>query len=157
MFPQTVCHDPFPQTLSRSTSLSALEALLKEYLPLVANLLHSLGIIGKPDLRRRELIGEKLGELMKFRQGLNPSREKFSNTPDLYWAQPALEGLYFPLQCPRFVIRSQCRGLGYFNSASHVLETPQGEDKSDRRGDPYAAELQFVLRKVLTEVSTKLQ
>ena len=93
---------------------------------------------------------------MKFRQGLNPSRENFSNTRDLYWAQPALEGLYFPLQCPRFVIRSQCRGLGYFNFASHVLETPQGEDKSDRR-DPYAVELQFVLRKVLTEVSTKLQ
>jgi uncharacterized Rmd1/YagE family protein len=46
---------------------------------------------GKPSLPRRELI-KKLGELMKFRQGLNLSRQNFSDTPDFYWAEPVLEG-----------------------------------------------------------------
>jgi uncharacterized Rmd1/YagE family protein len=89
----------FSQALSRSTSLSALEVSLEEYLSSVANLPHSLEMTGKPGLRRRELI-KKLGELMKFRQGLNLSRENFSDTPDFYWAQPVLEGLRFPPQVP---------------------------------------------------------
>lgn len=81
----------FSQALSRSTSLSALEVSLEEYLSSVANLPHNLEKTGKPGLGRRELI-KKLGELMKFRQGLNLSRENFAETPDLYWAQPVLEG-----------------------------------------------------------------
>ena len=86
----------FSQALSRSTSLSAFEVSLEEYLSSVANLPHSLEMTGKPGLRRRELI-KKLGELMKFRQGLNLSRENFADTPDFYWTQPVLEGMYFPL------------------------------------------------------------
>ena len=86
----------FSQALSRSTSLSALEVSLEEYLSSVANLPHSLELTGKPGLRRRELI-KKLGELMKFRQGLNLSRENFADTPDFYWTQPVLEGLRFHL------------------------------------------------------------
>ena len=94
MFPQdtVMARYAFSQALSRSTSLSALEVSLEEYLSSVANLPHSLEMTGKPGLRRRELI-KKLGELMKFRQGLNLSRENFADTPDFYWAQPVLEGL----------------------------------------------------------------
>ena len=94
VFPQhtIMARYAFSQALSRSTSLSALEVSLEEYLSSVANLPHSLEKTGKPGLGRRELI-KKLGELMKFRQGLNLSRENFADTPDLYWAQPVLEGL----------------------------------------------------------------
>lgn len=94
VFPQhtIMARYAFSQALSRSTSLSALEVSLEEYLSSVANLPHSLEKRGKPGLGRRELI-KKLGELMKFRQGLNLSRENFADTPDLYWAQPILEGL----------------------------------------------------------------
>ena len=34
----------------------------------------------------------KLGELLRFRQGLNLNRENFSATPDFYWSEPVLEG-----------------------------------------------------------------
>ena len=93
VFPQDtlMARYAFSQALSRSTSLSALEVLLEEYLSSVANLPHTLEKTGKPGLGRRELI-KKLGELMKFRQGLNLSRENFSDAPDFYWAQPVLEG-----------------------------------------------------------------
>ena len=99
VFPQdtVMARYAFSQALSRSTSLSAFEVSLEEYLSSVANLPHSLEMTGKPGLGRRELI-KKLGELMKFRQGLNLSRENFADTPDFYWAQPVLEGLQFPLQ-----------------------------------------------------------
>lgn len=46
---------------------------------------------GKPGLERKELI-MKLGELLKLRQSLNLTEESFSDTPDFYWAEPALEG-----------------------------------------------------------------
>lgn len=101
MFPQdtVMARYAFSHALSKSTSLSALEVSLEEYLSSVANLPHSLEVTGKPGLRRRELI-KKLGELMKFRQGLNLSRENFADTPDFYWAQPVLEGRYSHYQVP---------------------------------------------------------
>jgi len=40
---------------------------------------------------RRALV-KKLGELLRFRQGLNLNRENFSETPDFYWDHPVLEG-----------------------------------------------------------------
>ena len=133
VFPQDtiMARYAFSQALSRSTSLSALEASLEEYLSSVENLPHSLEVTGKPGLRRRELI-KKLGELMKFRQGLNLSRENFADTPDFYWTQPVLEGPCFPLSDPRFVIhpcnsrllqlRQRCSG-------------DQGENTFDQRED----------------------
>jgi uncharacterized Rmd1/YagE family protein len=42
-------------------------------------------------MSRRRLV-KKLGELLRFRQGLNLNRENFSETPDFYWDQPVLEG-----------------------------------------------------------------
>jgi len=133
LFPQhtIMARYAFSQALSRSTSLSALEVLLEEYLSSVANLPHSLEKTGKPGLGRRELI-KKLGELMKFRQGLNLSRENFADTPDLYWAQPVLEG--------------------YFHSVSHALEI-KARTKLINEKITYAAELQSVLRQLLTETS----
>jgi hypothetical protein len=84
----------FSQALARSTALSAIEVSLDDFLSSVAQLPHSLAQTGKPDLSRKELI-KKLGLLMKFRQGLNLNRENFSDTPDFYWAEPVLEGVYF--------------------------------------------------------------
>jgi len=81
----------FSQALSRSTALSALEESLDKYLSSMSLLPHSLVKTGKPGMGRTALI-KKLGELMKFRQGLNLNRENFSDTPDFYWAEPELEG-----------------------------------------------------------------
>ena len=80
----------FSQALSRSTALSALEVSLDDYLTSMALLPRSLAKTGKPGMGRRQLI-KKLGELMKFRQGLNLNRENFSEVPDFYWAEPELE------------------------------------------------------------------
>ena len=80
----------FSQALSRSTALSALEVSLDDYLTSMALLPRALAKTGKPGMGRRQLI-KKLGELMKFRQGLNLNRENFSEVPDFYWAEPELE------------------------------------------------------------------
>lgn len=51
----------------------------------------SLEQTGKPGMGRKALI-KKLGQLMKFRQGINLNRENYLETPDFYWAEPVLEG-----------------------------------------------------------------
>ncbi|KAJ7158748.1 hypothetical protein C8R46DRAFT_1165079 [Mycena filopes] len=66
----------FSQALSRSTALSALEVALDER--------------ASPAWAAPALV-KKLGELMKFRQGLNLNRENFSDVPDFYWTEPELE------------------------------------------------------------------
>ncbi len=81
----------FSQALSRSTSLSVLETALDRYLSSTAVLPETLSSTGKPGLSRTQLI-RKLGELLKFRQGLNLNRENFADIPDFYWAEPILEG-----------------------------------------------------------------
>ena len=83
----------FSQALSRSTALSALEVSLDDYLTSMALLPRSLAKTGRPGMRRKQLI-KKLGELMKFRQGLNLNRENFSEVPDFYWAEPELERMF---------------------------------------------------------------
>jgi uncharacterized Rmd1/YagE family protein len=83
----------FSQALSRSTALSALEVSLDDYLTSMALLPRSLAKTGRPGMRRTQLI-KKLGELMKFRQGLNLNRENFSEVPDFYWAEPELERIF---------------------------------------------------------------
>lgn len=80
----------YSQALSRSTALSALEVALDDYLTSMSLLPHRLAQTGKPGMGRTALI-KKLGELMKFRQGLNLNRENFSDVPDFYWAEPELE------------------------------------------------------------------
>ncbi|KAH9903031.1 hypothetical protein C8Q73DRAFT_634827 [Cubamyces lactineus] len=121
----------FSQALSRSTALSGLEASLEDYLHSVASLPHSLQKTGKPGLGRRALV-MKLGELLRFRQGLNLNRENFSDTPDFYWSEPVLEA--------------------YFNSLSNALEI-RSRTRSVNDKITYAAEMQSVLRELLTETS----
>jgi required for meiotic nuclear division protein 1 len=82
----------FSQALARSTALSGLEVSLERYLSSMAALPDTLVRTGKPGLGRVALV-KKLGELLKFRQGLNLNRENFYDTPDLYWAEPVLEGV----------------------------------------------------------------
>ena len=81
----------FSHALARSTALSALESSLESYLQSVAMLPHNLSKTGKPGLKREEII-MKLGQLLKLRQSLNLTSESFSDTPDFYWGEPALEG-----------------------------------------------------------------
>ncbi|KAI8980192.1 hypothetical protein BD414DRAFT_493901 [Trametes punicea] len=121
----------FSQALSRSTALSGLEASLEDYLSSVASLPQSLQKTGKPGLGRRALV-KKLGELLRFRQGLNLNRENFSDTPDFYWSEPVLEA--------------------YFNSLSNALEI-RSRIRSVNDKITYAAEMQSVLRELLTETS----
>jgi required for meiotic nuclear division protein 1 len=80
----------FSHALARSTSLSALEGSLDNYLSSVSELPDTLSSTGKPGLSRIELI-KKLGELLKFRQGINLNRENFGDVPDFYWAEASLE------------------------------------------------------------------
>jgi uncharacterized Rmd1/YagE family protein len=112
----------YSQALSRSTALSALEVSLDDYLTSMALLPHSLEKTGKPGMGRKALI-KKLGELMKFRQGLNLNRENFSDVPDFYWAEPELE---------RALSTNHCIGswhltgaVGLFNSMSRALDVKE--------------------------------
>ncbi|KAG5645929.1 hypothetical protein DXG03_004718 [Asterophora parasitica] len=122
----------YSQALSRSTALSALEVSLDEYLNSMAQLPQSLMKTGKPGMGRTALI-KKLGELMKFRQGLNLNRENFSDVPDFYWAEPELERL--------------------FNSMSDALDVKERTTSVNDK-ITYASEAQSVLRQLLTESST---
>ncbi|THV07442.1 hypothetical protein K435DRAFT_742622 [Dendrothele bispora CBS 962.96] len=122
----------FSQALSRSTALSALEVSLDDYLSSMALLPHSLEQTGKPGMSRTALI-KKLGQLMKFRQGLNLNRENFSDVPDFYWAEPELER--------------------HFKSLSKALEVKSRTDSVNEK-ITYAGEAQSVLRQLLTESSS---
>ncbi|KAG8917035.1 hypothetical protein FRC01_002702 [Tulasnella sp. 417] len=119
----------FSHALARSTALASLETSLENYLHSVSSLPETLVATGKPGLERTELI-MKLGELLKLRQSLNLTQESFSDTPDFYWAEPALEE--------------------YFKSVSSALEIKL-RTKSVNDKITYAAELQSTLRELLTE------
>lgn len=119
----------FSQALSRSTTLAVLEESLEDYLSSVAQLPHALERTGKPGLDREALI-KKLGVLLKFRQGLNLNRENFSDTPDLYWAEPELEV--------------------FFKSMSGALEVKTRTNAVNEK-ITYATEVQSILRQLLTE------
>ncbi len=81
----------FSQALARSTALAAFESRLDAFLSSVERLPQTLSETGVPGLKRKQII-QKLGELLKFRQGLNLSRQNFGDTPDFYWAELVLEG-----------------------------------------------------------------
>ncbi|TCD69342.1 hypothetical protein EIP91_007898 [Steccherinum ochraceum] len=121
----------FSQALSRSTALSAFEERLETYLSSMSSLPDSLVKTGAPGMSRVALV-KKLGELLKFRQALNLNRENFSDTPDFYWAEPVFEG--------------------YFNTLSNALEM-RARTRSVNDKITYAAEMQSVLRSLLTETS----
>ncbi|CAE6363667.1 unnamed protein product [Rhizoctonia solani] len=121
----------FSHALARSSALAALETSLDSYLHSVSRLPSTLGTTGKPGLGRKEL-RMKLGQLMRFRQGVNLGRESFGDTPDLYWTEPVLEG--------------------YFDSVSEALEIKARADSVNAK-ITYAAELQGLLRELLAESS----
>ena len=107
---------------------------------------------GKPGMGRRALV-KKLGELLRFRQGLNLNRENFSETPDFYWDHPVLEGkrdwlshFFHPETDEGMVV-----DIGYFNSLSAALEV-KARTRAVNDKITYAAELQSVLRQLLHEV-----
>ena len=112
----------FSQALSRSTALSVLEVRLEEHLTSMSGLPSVLQKTGRPGMSRRALI-RKLGELLKFRQGLNLNRGNFFDTPDFYWAEPVLER--------------------YFNSLSNGLEV-KARIRAVNEKITYAAEVGFL-------------
>jgi len=122
----------FSQALSRSTALSGFEESLDDYLSSMTHLPQALEETGKPGMSRKALI-KKLGQLMKFRQGLNLNKENFSDVPDFYWTEPELER--------------------YFKSMSDALEIKLRTDSLNDKLT-YAAEAQSVLRQLLTESSS---
>lgn len=136
----------FSQALARSTSLSALETALDSYLSSVSELPDTLSSTGKPGLSRKELI-KKLGELLKFRQGLNLNRENFEDIPDFYWAEASLESE----SCFRNRGCLVDGALEYFKRLSEALEI-KARAASVNQKITYAAEVQSVLRQLLTEV-----
>ncbi|KAL1687776.1 hypothetical protein GGG16DRAFT_127717 [Schizophyllum commune] len=121
----------FSQALARSTSLSALEVSLDEYLSSLAALPLALERTGKPNMDRKTLI-KKLGTLMKFRQGISLNRENYSDVPDFYWEEPELER--------------------HFKSLSDALEIKARTDSVNEK-ITYAGEMQSTLRQLLTESS----
>ncbi|KAG8905551.1 hypothetical protein FRB99_008750 [Tulasnella sp. 403] len=86
----------FSHALARSTSLSGLESSLDQYLSSVSMLPITLSETGRPGLERKEII-MKLGQLLRLRQSLNLTQQSFSDTPDFYWTEPALEE-YFKME-----------------------------------------------------------
>lgn len=137
----------FSQALSRSTALSALEVSLDDYLSTMALLPHSLEKTGKPGMGRKELI-KKLGQLMKFRQGLNLNRENFSDVPDFYWTEPDLESKTAAL----LEVREADAAPGHFKSLTEALEVTARTDSVNEKIN-YAAEvrLQFDIYAVSDE------
>lgn len=125
----------FSQALSRSTALSGLEVSLDDYLSSMALLPHSLEQTGKPGMGRKALI-KKLGQLMKFRQGLNLNRENFSDVPDFYWAEPELERMEYHRHC----FLADIYMTGYFISVSEALEVRSRTDSVNDK-ITYAAEV----------------
>jgi uncharacterized Rmd1/YagE family protein len=146
----------FSQALSRSTALSALEASLEDYLSSMSSLPLALEKTGKPGMGRRELV-KKLGELLRFRQGLNLNRENFSETPDFYWDQPVLEGKFCTDFLPCFSLTffstkaDDGHHTGYFHSLNAALEV-KARTRAVNDKITYAAEVQSVLRQLLHEV-----
>ncbi|KAH7101997.1 hypothetical protein BKA62DRAFT_743179 [Auriculariales sp. MPI-PUGE-AT-0066] len=122
----------YSQALARSTALSALETALDEYLAGVATMPHNLARTGKPGLSQKQLM-VKLGQLLKFRQGLNLNAENFSDTPELYWIEPAMEA--------------------YFNRLSDALEIKQRVAHMNNK-ITYASEVQATLRELITTSSS---
>lgn len=158
----------YSQALARSTALSALEVSLDNYLSSMALLPESLVRTGRPGLGRVALV-KKLGELLKFRQGLNLNRENFYDTPDLYWAEPVLESeqptidmyprrVLLLINSPRLLQFSQQRPR---SESAHTLceredhlrcrGTSCQYDHLYRRSVP--SQMQSVLRQLLTETS----
>ncbi|THH06429.1 hypothetical protein EW145_g4092 [Phellinidium pouzarii] len=121
----------FSQALARSSALSVLETKLDYYLSSVSALPVTLSQTGQVGQDRREVI-MKLGELMIFRQGLILNQENFLDTPDFYWAEPELES--------------------YFESMADALDISTRTNSLNDK-ITYAAEVQSVLRELLTESS----
>lgn len=129
----------FSHSLARSTSLSALESSLDDYLSSVSGLPAALSRTGKPGLERKQLI-MKLGQLLRLRQRLNLTAESFDDTPDFYWAEPGLEGmpcrfLHEPTAPDNHLVPSAC-----FNSVSRALEI-KGRTRLVNEKITYAAEV----------------
>jgi hypothetical protein len=149
----------FSQALSRSTALSALETSLEDYLSSMSSLPLALEKTGKPGMGRRALV-KKLGELLRFRQGLNLNRENFSETPDFYWDHPVLEGkrgtdfflsFFLIFVSPPSSSMLMMVATGYFHSLNAALEV-KARTRAVNDKITYAAEVQSVIRQLLHEV-----
>lgn len=123
----------FSHALARSTSLSALEESLDDYLSSVSGLPLVLSKTGKPGLERKELI-MKLGQLLRLRQRLNLTAESYDDTPDFYWTEPALEGTCFLRSTSRLSSEQLTRSLLFLISVLQLCQQGIRDQDADEAG-----------------------
>lgn len=98
-YPMLLAKYSFSHALSRSAKLSALESQLSSYLSKVSSIPSYLALNGKaPPEMDRKAIASSMGELLRFRQGLNleldNEGENFWGVPDALWDEQILESYF---------------------------------------------------------------
>lgn len=132
-YPMLLTKYSFSHALSRSAKLSALESQLSTYLSKVSSIPSYLALNGKvPPEMDRKAIASSMGELLRFRQGLNleldNEGENFWGVPDALWDEQILES--------------------YFQQVSEVLDIKPRVDAVNQK-ITYAADVQDTLRDYL--------
>ena len=104
----------FSDALARSTALSAIETGVEEFLSSVSRLPHTLSSTGKPGLNRTEII-KKMGLLLKFRQRIFLNPQNFTDTPETYWSEAALESSFLIKLYPTPLFNEAFRRALYYD------------------------------------------
>jgi uncharacterized Rmd1/YagE family protein len=153
MFPQdtVMARYAFSHALSRSTSLSALEVSLEEYLSSVANLPHSLEADGKARPGKTR-VDQKARRADEIQARSEPFPRELRRHPGLLLGSArSRRSVHFLYKALLHFLPTTSRLLGYFHSVSEALEI-KARTHSINEKITYAAELQSVLRQLLTEV-----
>lgn len=142
VYPVLLSKYAFSHALSRSAKLSALESQLSTYLSKVSSIPAYLALNGHiPPEMDRKAIASSMGELLRFRQGLNleldNEGENFWGVPDVLWDEQVLES--------------------YFQQVSEVLDIKPRVDAVNQK-ITYAADVQATLRDYLqTQTSHRME
>lgn len=118
----------FSNGLADSVKLATLEHYLQEHIAKVKHIPAMLQSGGRIGLTRRQVL-QLIGELLHFRAVLNLQSELL-DTPDLYWSEPQLEGLYLRVSRlleTRTRIHVLNKKLDYANEMAHVLRSHLSE------------------------------
>ena len=130
IYPVLLSKYAFSHALSRSAKLSALESQLSTYLSKVSSIPAYLALNGHiPPEMDRKAIASSMGELLRFRQGLNleldNEGENFWGVPDVLWDEQVLES--------------------YFQQVSEVLDIKPRVDAVNQK-ITYAADVSLEVR-----------
>lgn len=137
----------FSHALSRSAKLSALESQLSNFLSKVSSLPGYLALYGRvPPEMNRKAVASRMGELLRFRQGLNleleNEGENFWGIPDALWHEQILEGnfLFYFIINQKLLIINNYFYLDYFQQVSESLEIKPRVDAVNQK-ITYAADV----------------